>query len=87
MMQPPGQPAGAGTYLRTKRRSSRPRANGDAQVAAANEAIKIDPTQAACLTIKSVLHRWTIDAKPEDEPGSRARAYLKYLETCTALCR
>jgi tetratricopeptide (TPR) repeat protein len=77
-------PAGAGTYLTNEAAIFSNLGNGDAQVAAANEAIKIDPTQPLPYYLKGqgLIQKATIDAKTGKMilPPGCAEAYLKYLE-------
>jgi tetratricopeptide (TPR) repeat protein len=77
-------PAGAGTYLMNEAAIFSNLGNGDAQVAAANEAIKIDPTQPLPYYLKGqgLIQKATIDPKTGKMilPPGCAEAYQKYLE-------
>ncbi len=77
-------PAKAGFYLRNEAVIFFQANNADAQVAAANEAIKVDPNQAVLYYIvgQGLVQKATIDPKTQKIilPPGCAEAYQKYLE-------
>jgi tetratricopeptide (TPR) repeat protein len=77
-------PTKAGMYLRNEAVIFFQMNNADAQVAAANEAIKVDPNQAVLYYIigQGLVQKATIDAKTQRIilPPGCADAYQKYLE-------
>jgi tetratricopeptide (TPR) repeat protein len=77
-------PTKAGFYLRNEAVIFFQMNNGDAQVAAANEAIKVDPNQPVLYYIvgQGLVQKATIDPKTQKIvlPPGCAEAYQKYLE-------
>jgi tetratricopeptide (TPR) repeat protein len=77
-------PAAAGTYLKNEAVIFYQLNNGDAQVAAAEEAITADPTQAIAYYLKGqgLVQKATIDPKTNKivAPPGCLEAYQKYLE-------
>jgi len=77
-------PAGAGTYLKNEAVIFYQLNNGDAQVAAAEEAITADPTMAIAYYLKGqgLVQKATIDPKTQKivAPPGCLEAYQKYLE-------
>jgi tetratricopeptide (TPR) repeat protein len=77
-------PAQAGFYLRNESVIFFQAGNGDAQVAAANEAILVDPSQALLYYLKGqgLIQKSTFDPKTKMIilPPGCAEAYQKYLE-------
>jgi tetratricopeptide (TPR) repeat protein len=77
-------PTQAGFYLKNEAVIFFQMNNGDAQVAAADEAIKIDPNQAVLYYLKGqgLIQKATFDAKTQRIvlPPGCAEAYQKYLE-------
>lgn len=77
-------PTGAGTYIKNEAVVFFQMNNGDAQVAAADQAIAIDPTQPVLYYLKGqgLIQKATFDAKTQRIvlPPGCAEAYQKYLE-------
>jgi tetratricopeptide (TPR) repeat protein len=77
-------PTGAGVYLKNEAVIFFQMNNGDAQVAAADQAIQVDPTQPLLYYLKGqgLIQKATFDAKTSRIilPPGCAEAYQKYLE-------